>query len=153
MQDAVALGDGVRENEGAARLINGAGAPSTVFSVRTDSHPPQDRLIATSVVIAPPIFGCPRLVAGLVASLGASVVFFRGERIADNELDAARVLAGRGFTGQLTFLDAVTGKPRLILTDINKAAKLTVREGPLRFEMLLDRAPTRRSEAQVRRAA
>ena len=32
-------------------------------------------------------------------------------------------------------LDANTGKPRTII-DMEKAAKLTVREGPLRFEKL-----------------
>jgi hypothetical protein len=43
------------------------------------------------------------------------------------EMDAARVLLKRGITGLLTFLDAKTGKPR-ISVDIEKAAKLTIRE-------------------------
>ncbi|MGC2410436.1 MAG: hypothetical protein WA441_10700 [Methyloceanibacter sp.] len=59
-------------------------------------------------------------------------VSFRGEMIVENsrdpELDAARALLARGITGRLNFLDANTGKPRLILKDIEKAAKLTVRE-------------------------
>jgi hypothetical protein len=40
------------------------------------------------------------------------------------ELDAARILLGRGITGKLTFLGP-TGKPRLIV-DIAKAAKLSI---------------------------
>ena len=56
------------------------------------------------------------------------------ERSRDPEFDAARALAARGITGTLTLLDGKTGLPRLTL-DIEKAAKLTVREdrrkGPL----------------------
>jgi hypothetical protein len=54
------------------------------------------------------------------------------ERSRDPELDAARALLARGVTGRLTLLDGKTGRPRTIL-DIEKAAGLTVREGPLRF--------------------
>ena len=56
------------------------------------------------------------------------------ERSRDPECDAARALVARGVTGKLTLLDGKTGKPRTII-DIEKAAKLTVREdrrkGPL----------------------
>jgi hypothetical protein len=54
---------------------------------------------------------------------------------------AARVLLAMGHTGKLTLLDGKTGKPRTII-DIEKAARLCMREGPLRFENvnLLDRA-------------
>jgi hypothetical protein len=50
----------------------------------------------------------------------------------DPECDAARVLASRGYTGTLHMLDGKTGKPRTII-NIEKAAKLCVKEGPLRF--------------------
>jgi hypothetical protein len=56
------------------------------------------------------------------------------ERSRDPECDAARALVAKGITGTLTLLDGKTGLPRLTL-DIEKAAKLTVREdrglGPL----------------------
>jgi hypothetical protein len=42
--------------------------------------------------------------------------------------ECARVLAAKGITGSITFIDGVTGKPRFTLTDIEKGAKLTVRE-------------------------
>jgi hypothetical protein len=60
-------------------------------------------------------------------------VIFRGEllvkRSRDPECDAARELLAKGFTGKLTMLDGKTGKPRTII-DIEKAALLTVEEGP-----------------------
>jgi hypothetical protein len=46
--------------------------------------------------------------------------------------DAARALLAKGITGKLTMLDGKTGKPRYTL-DIERAARLTVKEGPLRF--------------------
>ena len=55
------------------------------------------------------------------------------ERSRDPECDAARALLAKGFTGQLTMLDGKTGTPRTLI-DIEKAAKLRVKEGPLRFE-------------------
>jgi hypothetical protein len=63
-------------------------------------------------------------------------VTFNGETIVTRsrvaELDAVRVLLGRGITGKLTFY--ADGKPRFTI-DIEEAAKLTVREdariGPL----------------------
>jgi hypothetical protein len=65
------------------------------------------------------------------------------------EHDAARALLAKGTTGKLTFVDANTGKPRAII-DIEKAAKLTVREdrrpGPCFVEwtpMPNDKAMTR----------
>jgi hypothetical protein len=78
---------------------------------------------------------------------GSYSVEFDGQTIVSGsrnpECDAARVLAARGITGKLTLVDANTLKPRTI-TDIVKAAKLTVKEGPLRFEKLStpDRSPT-----------
>jgi hypothetical protein len=54
------------------------------------------------------------------------------ERSRDPECDAARALLAQGITGMLTMLDGKTGKPRTVI-DIEKAAKLTVKEGPLRF--------------------
>jgi hypothetical protein len=49
------------------------------------------------------------------------------ERSREPELDAARALFAKGITGKLTMLDGKTGVPRTII-DIEKAAKLTVRE-------------------------
>ena len=47
----------------------------------------------------------------------------------DPECDAARALLARGYTGKLTLCDGKTGIPRTII-DIEKAARLTVKEGP-----------------------
>ena len=58
----------------------------------------------------------------------------------DPECDAARALLAKGITGNLTMLDGKTGRPRTII-NIEAAAHLSTREGPLRFERLLDRAP------------
>ena len=54
------------------------------------------------------------------------------ERSRDPECDAARALLDMGITGTLTLCDGKTGKPRIVI-DIEKAAKLTVREDGLRF--------------------
>ncbi len=60
-------------------------------------------------------------------------VIFQGkllvERSRDPECDAARALLAKGITGKLTMLDGKTGKPRTIV-DIERAARLTVEEGP-----------------------
>ena len=70
---------------------------------------------------------------------------FHGELIVHNstdpECDAARVLLERGCTGQLTILDGVTGKPRLIL-DIERAAKLTAWETRRERPMLTKYRPS-----------
>ena len=55
------------------------------------------------------------------------------DRSRDPECDAARALRAKGITGKLTMLDGKTGIPRTII-DIEKAARLTTKEGPLRFE-------------------
>jgi hypothetical protein len=61
---------------------------------------------------------------------------FRGDCILDGsrnpECDLARVLVGRGITGTVKVIDAVTGKHRTTV-NIEKAARLCVKEGPLRF--------------------
>jgi hypothetical protein len=54
------------------------------------------------------------------------------ERSSDPESDAARAMLTKGITGILTMLDGKTGKPRTII-DIERAARLCVKEGPLRF--------------------
>jgi len=54
------------------------------------------------------------------------------DRSRDAARDAARALLARGITGILTLLDGKTGKPRLVI-DIERAAGLCVKEGPLRF--------------------
>src|SRR5262245_56039520 len=63
-------------------------------------------------------------------------VLFEGkllvERSRDPECDAARALVAKGITGKLTLLDGKTGTPRTII-DIQRAARLCVKEGPLRF--------------------
>jgi hypothetical protein len=51
------------------------------------------------------------------------------DRSRDPMCDAARALLAQGITGKLTMLDGKTGKPRTII-DIEKAARLTVEEGP-----------------------
>ena len=63
-------------------------------------------------------------------------VIFDGKLLVDHsrdpECDAARALKTKGITGKLTLLDGKTGKPRTII-DIEKAARLCIKEGPLRF--------------------
>ena len=63
-------------------------------------------------------------------------VIFRGELLVDRsrdpECDAARAPVAKGITGRLTMLDGKTGRPRTVI-DIDRAAQLCVKEGPLRF--------------------
>ena len=54
------------------------------------------------------------------------------ERSRDPETDAARALLAQGITGKLTLCDGKTGKPRTVI-DIERAARLCTKEGPLRF--------------------
>ena len=79
-------------------------------------------------------------------------VIFEGkllvERSSDPECDAARSLLAKGVTGKLTTLDGKTGRPRTII-DIERAARLCVKEGPLRFapyESRPDRSLTAESD-------
>lgn len=71
-------------------------------------------------------------------------VDFAGDEIvtrsADPECDMARALLDRGVAGVVQIIDGQTGKPRSRV-NVEKAAKLRTREGPLRFESLLDRVP------------
>ena len=70
------------------------------------------------------------------------------------EFDAARVLLANGITGKLAFVDASTGRPRIaglrITVDIEKAAKLTVKEGRNgpRFVKWQEQCPERPSTAE-----
>ena len=80
-------------------------------------------------------------------------VIFDGKLIVDRsrdpECDAARILLCRGYTGTLQMLDGKTGRPRTII-DIERAARLCVKEGPVRFapyESRPDRASSPESEA------
>src|SRR6476619_5279703 len=80
-------------------------------------------------------------------------VMFRGqllvERSSDPECDAARALLAKGITGKLTMLDGKTGRPRTVI-DIERAALLCVKEGPVRFapyESRPDRVSSPESEA------
>jgi hypothetical protein len=76
---------------------------------------------------------------GLTAKLHANrngcvwQVEFDGESVVvgsrDPECDLARALLARGITGTITILDGNTGKPRTFV-NIEKAARLTVEEGP-----------------------
>jgi len=61
----------------------------------------------------------------------------------DPEFDAARSLVARGFSGSVTFFDAITGKKRSTIPDVERAAGLCTKEGPLRFAKVSrpDRAP------------
>jgi hypothetical protein len=74
-------------------------------------------------------------------------VDFDGDIIVDHspdpEADAARALLARGITGKLTMIDAETGKPCTIV-NIEKAAKLCTREGPLRFAPYEESRPNSR---------
>jgi hypothetical protein len=78
----------------------------------------------------------PELGAGGMPYSDTYNVAFAGQIIVegsrDPETDLARALLARGHTGPVTLLDGATGKPRLIV-NIEKAAKLCVKEGPLRF--------------------
>ena len=69
-------------------------------------------------------------------------VVFDGELIVehsrDPECDLARALKARGYTGMVDMLDGATGRLRSII-NIEKAARLTVKEGPLRFEAIQSR--------------
>src|SRR5262245_54839235 len=81
-------------------------------------------------------------------------VVFDGELIVeasrDPECDLARALKARGYTGKVTMVDGATGKPRTII-NIEKASRLTVKEGPLRFEAIQStpEAPYSLEEASV----
>ena len=60
-------------------------------------------------------------------------VIFGGKLLIENsrcpECDVARALVAKGIAGKLTLSDGKTGKPRTVI-NIEKAAKLTVKEGP-----------------------
>lgn len=64
---------------------------------------------------------------------GLYKVEFEGDLIVQGsrnpETDLARALLARGLTGNITLIDAETGKPRSIV-NIEKAAKLVAEEGP-----------------------
>jgi hypothetical protein len=79
-----------------------------------------------------------------VGEHGAYNVLFDGKLLVENsrvpELDACRALMVMGITGKLTMCDGKTGKPRSIM-DIERAAKLTVKEGPLRFAKVTETRP------------
>ena len=83
-------------------------------------------------------------------------VLFEGEllveRSRDPECDAARALVAKGITGKLTLLDGKTGKPRTII-NIEKAAGLCVKEGPLRFTAYESRPDSPPSPATCREVA
>jgi hypothetical protein len=71
------------------------------------------------------------------------------ERSRDPESDSARALLALGYTGTLHMLDGKTGRPRTII-DIERAAGLCAKEGPLRFapyESRPDRACSLESDA------
>jgi hypothetical protein len=67
---------------------------------------------------------------------GRYQVTFNGEIVVkgsrDPETDLARALLAKGITGMVKVFDANTGKHRTTV-NIEKAAKLRVKEGPLRF--------------------
>ena len=78
-------------------------------------------------------------------------VIFEGDVLVSRsrDPDAARILLCRGYTGTLQMLDGKTGRPRTII-DIERAARLCVKEGPVRFapyESRPDRASSPESEA------
>ena len=71
-------------------------------------------------------------------------VHFNGELIVIRsripELDLARALLAKSNAGKVTVVDGVTGKPRSII-DIEKAAKLTVREDRRRGPVFVNWRP------------
>jgi hypothetical protein len=80
-------------------------------------------------------------------------VEFNGEMVVvgsrDPEPDLARVLLARGYTGTVIVLDSVTRTARTFV-NIEKAAKVCSKEGPLRFapyESRPERAPAGEREA------
>jgi hypothetical protein len=91
--------------------------------------------------------------ARLHSRAGSYSVIFDGKLLVepsrDPECDAARALLAHGYTGTLHMLDGRTGKPRTVI-DIERAARLCVKEGPLRFapyESRPDRASSPESDA------
>jgi hypothetical protein len=83
-------------------------------------------------------------------------IVFDGETIIHRdrlpEHNAARVLVARGLKGKLVFLDAKTGKERLIFDDIETAAKWTVLENKNQGPRLVRWKPfpaTRRRAGEV----
>jgi hypothetical protein len=70
-------------------------------------------------------------------------------RSRDPECDAARALLAKGITGKLVMLDGKTRKPRTII-DIEEAAKLCVKEGPLRFAPFNESRPDRSSTPKAK---
>ena len=81
-------------------------------------------------------------------------VSFDGEvivrRSREPELDLARALLARGITGSVAILDGKTGRSRTTI-NLERAAKLSVREGPLRFVPFQSR-PNRSPAAETRSA-
>jgi hypothetical protein len=83
----------------------------------------------------------------IIRSVGKYTVHFDGETIVDRsrdpETDLARSLLARGIPGTVTMVDGATGRHRSTI-NIEKAAKLSTAEGPLRFIAYrgrLDRSP------------
>jgi hypothetical protein len=71
------------------------------------------------------------------------------ERSRDPETDLARALLARGYTGTVTMLDGVTGKPRTLII-IEKAAKLrTVETGTYPRFRRIETCAERPSAAQT----
>ena len=118
-------------------------SPSYRDSSSRTIFPPVE-LTALSLVTSSPSLGCPRLIAGLVATLhpplrktgvcytGRYSVSFRGQLIVDGshdpECDLARTLVARGFNGFVTMLDEA-GRPRSRIS-IEKVVGLCTKEGP-----------------------
>jgi hypothetical protein len=87
---------------------------------------------------------------------GRYSVLFNGRLLVegsrDPECDAARALVAQGITGKLTLCDGKTGTPRTII-DIERAARLTVEEGPngprfRRFRAWRTRLQTRKASSR-----
>jgi hypothetical protein len=87
---------------------------------------------------------------------GRYAVSIDGEKIVANsrdpETDLARALIARGITGMVKMLDADTGKHRSTV-NIEKAARVVTKEGPLRFETygeaIPDRSPAGESDLEA----
>jgi hypothetical protein len=69
----------------------------------------------------------------------------------DPECDLARALLARGITGGITLVDGVTGKPRILIRDVQRLAGLVVKEGAHgpRFAKWKETCPDRASTAET----
>ena len=100
------------------------------------NHDVLDRTSSDRPHQTPPSSLAPLTATLIVRSVDRYDISFHDEIVVENsrdpECDLGRALFAKGITGKITIIDGTTGKPRTIV-DIEKAARLSVKEGPLRF--------------------